>query len=417
MKVLIVNTSDIKGGAARAAYRLHHSLLSKGIESKMLVQEKLSDDFTVITNRQSFLRMMIMKIRPLIDTFPVRFYKNHRKLLFSPAWLGFNNVINQINELQPDIVHLHWINGGMIKIEHLTKIKAPIVWSLHDNWAFTGGCHIMWDCDKYKNSCGSCPHLGSHKENDLSRKIFNRKKKVFVKMPEIVVIGLSKWLGYCAKESSLFKKHTIVNLSNPIDTNIYKPFNKAQARELWNLPLDKKLVLFGAMSATSDVNKGFKELSGSLELLNEDENIELVIFGSSEPIEKISLKFKTHYLGHLSDDVSLVTLYSAADVMIVPSLQEAFGQTASEAMACGTPVVAFAHSGLLDIVEHKKTGYLARPYEIQDLANGIKWILNTTDYNMLSIYGREKIVREFNSSIVGDKYIEMYHKVLNIDGY
>ncbi|MGN7808442.1 glycosyltransferase family 4 protein [Flavobacterium johnsoniae] len=412
MKVLIVNTSDIKGGAARAAYRLHRSLLSKGIESKMLVQEKASDDFTVITNPQSFVRMMIMKIRPLLDTFPVRFYKNHRKLLFSPAWLGFNNVVNQINELQPDIVHLHWINGGMIKIEDLTKIQAPIVWSLHDNWAFTGGCHIMWDCDKYKKCCGSCPHLNSHKENDLSRKIFSRKKSTFSKIPQMAVIGLSKWLEHCAKESSLFKNHKIINLPNPIDTNVFKPFDKVQARELWNLPLNKKLVLFGAMSATSDVNKGFKELSGALELLEGEENVELVIFGSSEPIEKLSLKFKTHYLGHLSDDVSLVTLYSAADVMIVPSLQEAFGQTASESMACGTPVVAFAHSGLLDIVEHKKTGYLAKPYEIQDLSHGINWILNNTDYNMLSKFGREKIITEFNSPVVADKYIEMYQKIL-----
>jgi glycosyltransferase involved in cell wall biosynthesis len=378
----------------------------------MLVQEKISDDFTVITNRQSFLRMIVVKIRPIIDTFPVRFYKNRTKTLFSPSWFGINSVIDKINELNPDVVHLHWINGGMIKIENLPKINAPIVWTLHDNWAFTGGCHIMWECEKYKSNCGSCPHLGSIKEFDLSRRIFNRKQNTFSKLPNMVIVGLSRWLEDCAKKSSLFLNHKIINIPNPIDTNVFKPFGKKQARELWNLPQSKKLVLFGAMSATSDINKGFKELTESLNLLN-DENMEFVIFGSSEPKEKQPFNIKTHYLGHLNDDVSLVTLYSAVDVMIVPSLQEAFGQTASESMACGTPVVAFGHTGLLDIVEHKKTGYLAKPFDTNDLADGIKWVLNATNYDELSVNARKKVVREFDSSVVSDRYIELYHKVLS----
>lgn len=412
MKIVIVNASDIIGGAARAAYRLHKSLLSKGVDSQMLVQEKISDDFTVITNRQSFLRMIVVKIRPIIDAFPVRFYKNRTKTLFSPSWLGFSSVIDKINELNPDVVHLHWINGGMIKIEDLPKINAPIVWTLHDNWAFTGGCHIMWECEEYKKSCGSCPRLGSQKDNDLSRKTFNRKQNTFSKLPEMVMVGVSKWLENCASESSLFRNHKIVNLPNPIDTNVFKPFGKKQARELWNLPQSKKLVLFGAISATSDINKGFKELTESLNLLN-DENIEFVIFGSSEPKEKLPFKIKTHYLGHLNDDVSLVTLYSAVDVMIVPSLQEAFGQTASESMACGTPVVAFSHTGLLDIIEHQKTGYLANPFQVQDLATGIEWVLNAANYNELSVNARKKVVREFDSLVVSDRYIQLYHKILS----
>jgi glycosyltransferase involved in cell wall biosynthesis len=407
MKIIIVNTTDNFGGASRAAYRLHKSLLLKGVESKMFVQQKLSDDYTVYEYPQSFIQKMIAKIRPVIDNFPVRFYKERTKTLFSPSWLGFNNVVNQINALNPDVVHLHWINGGMIKIEDIIKIKAPIVWTLHDNWAFTGGCHIMWGCEKYKNKCGFCPRLGSNKENDLSKKIFIRKQKTFSKLPDMVIVGLSKWIQNCAKESSLFRNHKIVNLANPIDTTVFKPFDKKQARALWNLPQNKKLVLFGAMSATSDINKGFKELTESLNLLD-DEDIEFVIFGSSEPKEKQPFKMRTHYLGHLNDDVSLVTLYSAADVMIVPSLQEAFGQTATESMACGTPVVGFGHTGLLDIIEHKKTGYLAKPFQSDGLALGIEWVLNTTDYNELSLNARNKIVREFDSSIVADKYLELY---------
>jgi glycosyltransferase involved in cell wall biosynthesis len=270
----------------------------------------------------------------------------------------------------------------------------------------------MWECEKYKKRCGSCPRLASKKEKDLSRYVFNRKIKTYAKLPTMIVVGLSKWISNCAKESSLLKNQQIVNIPNPIDTNVFKPFDKKQTRELWNLPANKKLILFGAMSGTSDINKGFKELMESLDLLN-DHSIEFVIFGSSEPKEKLPFKFKTHYLGHLNDDVSLVTLYSAVDVMIVPSLQETLPQTAAEAMACGTPVVAFAHTGLLDIVQHKKTGYLAKPFQTQDLALGIEWVLNTKNYDELCVNARKKIVTEFDSSMVADSYIELYKKMIS----
>jgi glycosyltransferase involved in cell wall biosynthesis len=299
----------------------------------------------------------------------------------------------------------------MIKLEDLPKIKAHIVWTLHDNWAFTGGCHIMWDCEKYKNNCGGCPRLESNIDFDLSRRIYNRKKNVFSKIPNMVIIGVSIWMENCAKESSLFKNHKIIKLPNPIDTNVFKPFNKQLARELWNLPTDKKLVLFGAISATVDINKGFKQLTESLSFLNETENIELIIFGSGKPMVKQFSNVKTHYLGHLNDEVSLVTLYSAVDVTIVPSLQESFGQTASESMACGTPVVAFGHTGLLDIVNHKETGYLAKPFKSEDLATGIEWVLNSSNFNEISRAARKKIVNDFDSTVLAEKYIELYDSV------
>jgi len=410
MKILIVNTSDINGGAARAAYRLHKALLAQNIDSQMLVQSKSSDDFTVLTET-SKLRKNLNKLRPTLDSIPVRFYKERTKTLFSPSCLPFTDVVGKINELNPDIVHLHWICSGMMLIEDIARIKAPIVWSLHDNWAFTGGCHIMWECEKYKENCGNCPRLGAEKENDLSRKVFNRKQKTFSKIDNLTIVGLSSWLNKCSKKSALLKDKKHINLPNPIDTKTYKPFDKEKARELWSLPKDKKFVLFGANSATSDINKGFKELSEALHKLT-FKDVEFVVFGSSEPKEPQNFGFKTHYLGSLHDDVSLVTLYSAVDVMIVPSLQEAFGQTASEAMACGTPTVAFGHTGLLDIIDHKKNGYLAIPFDTTDLANGIEWVLNNENYDELGENAREKVLREFDSVVVARKYIELYNEVL-----
>lgn len=411
MNVLIVNTQDIEGGAARAAYRLHQGLLAEGLNSQMLVQSKSSDDFTV-RGPSSKIQKALGKIRPTLDALKVRFYKNRTQTLFSASWLPFSLIVDRINEINPDIVHLHWIAGGMIRIEDLAKINAPIVWSLHDMWAFTGGCHYDEKCGAYQEQCGSCPILGSRKENDLSRKVWKRKMHTFSKLKNLNIIGLSKWLTNCAKQSSLFEETPVYNLPNPINTVTFSPFNKQAARALLNLPLEKKLVLFGALGATSDPRKGFKELSEALMGLD-SENTELVVFGSRQPKIPQGFKQKTHYLGRLHDDISLRALYSAADVMVVPSLQEAFGQTASESMACGTPVVAFGATGLLDIVHHQKTGYLAKPFEIEDLANGIDWVINAPNYDELCRNARHKVLKEFDSKVVSKKYIELYEKVLS----
>ncbi|WP_353615522.1 glycosyltransferase family 4 protein [Colwellia sp. PAMC 21821] len=381
------------------------------IDSTMLVQNKMSDDCTVIT-KVSVKDKILNKLRPTLDAIPVKFYKNKEDSLFSPSFLPFSSVIEMINDINPDIVHLHWVCHGMINVEDIARINVPIVWTLHDDWVFTGGCHIKWDCDKYQNNCGSCPRLGSINENDLSRKVFNRKKKAFSKIDQLIIVGVSHWLKDCAKKSALLKDKKIINLPNPLDTGKYKPFDKDKAKELWCLPKNKKLILFGANSATADINKGFIELCEALAKIKSTD-VEFVVFGSSEPKKSQDFGVKTHYLGNVHDDVSLITIYSLADVMVVPSLQEAFGQTASEAMACGTPVVAFGHTGLLDIIDHKVNGYLAQPINTTDLANGIDWVLKSDQYDELCISARNKVVNEFDSKVVAKKYVELYKEILN----
>ena len=411
MKILIVNASDIEGGAARASYRLHEALLKQNIDSKMLVQSKGSDNFTVLASTSKIIKL-IDKLRPTLDNLPVRFYKNKAKTLFSPSWLGFNSIVGRINSINPDIVHLHWVCGGMMSINDIAKINAPIVWSLHDDWVFTGGCHIKWDCDKYKQSCGACPRLGSHNENDLSRKIFLKKKRALSKKKNLVIIGLSKWLVECAKNSSLLKERQVLNLPNPINTDIFKPFNRGRSRELWSLPNDKKLVLFGAMNPINDINKGFNELCTALAKLK-DKTIEVVVFGSSKPLEPPDYGLKTHYLGCLYDDVSLVTLYSAVDVMVVPSLQENLSNAIMESLSCGTPVVGFDTGGNSDLIEHKRTGYLARAFDSGDLARGIEWLIYNDSYSELCKNARNKVLNEFESVSVVKKYIHLYSSLVD----
>ncbi|MFT6218920.1 MAG: glycosyltransferase involved in cell wall biosynthesis [Cycloclasticus pugetii] len=415
MNVLIINSSDIKGGAARATYRLHEALLKLGIESHMLVDTKLSDDYRVI-EQDSNIGKGIALIRRILDRLLVNTYKLRSKTYFSSSLVPFSGLVKRINALNPDIVHLHWVNKAMLSISDIAAIKAPIVWSLHDMWAFTGGCHYDEGCGAFERACGECKVLGSNKANDLSCKVFKKKLATYAEHPNLTVVGLSRWLADCASKSKLFKKRQIVCLPNPIDTSVYSPLDKRTARDLLGLPMDKKLILFGAMNATSDPRKGYGELCEALMQL-EGEGLELVVFGGSKPEIQQGFKLKAHYLGQLHDDVTLRALYSAADVMVVPSKQEAFGQTASESMSCGTPVVAFACTGLLDLVEHLKTGYLAKPYNTVDLAAGIEWVLHTPNYQELSINAREKVLNEFDSSVVAKQYIQLYESVLEKQDY
>tara|TARA_R110002096_G_scaffold152824_20_gene316255 strand:- start:9759 stop:10994 length:1236 start_codon:yes stop_codon:yes gene_type:complete len=410
----MVSSSDIKGGAARATYRLHKALLRVDIDSQMLVDTKLSDDYSVI-GQDSNVGNGISLMRRVLDRLPINFYKHRSPTYFSPNLVPFSGLVKRINAINPDVVHLHWVNKAMLSISDIAAIKAPIVWSLHDMWAFTGGCHYDEECGAYEQSCGTCKVLGSVKSNDLSRKVFKKKLTTYAAHQNLTVVGLSKWLATCASKSTLFKKNKVVCLPNPIDTLIYSPLDKNIARDLLRLPKNKKLVLFGALGATSDPRKGYKELCEALLQLKE-QDIELVVFGSSKPKISEDFKFNTHYLGQLHDDVTLRALYSAADVMVVPSKQEAFGQTASESMACGTPVVAFACTGLLDIVEHLKTGYLTKPYDTTDLATGIDWVLNAPNYDELSTNARNKVLNEFDSQVVAKQYIELYESVLEKAG-
>jgi len=412
MKILIVNLTDIKGGAARAAYRLHNALLGEGIESEMLVEYKYSDDFRVEAIHQGKLSHAWSVVRSGFDALPLKFYRERSKTEFSVSRTPCSGLVERINSINPDIVHLHLAVGAMLKIEDIVKIKAPIVWSLHDMWLFTGGCHYTEECEEYKYNCGKCPILGSNKEQDLSKKIFQKKEKAFAQIENMTIVGLSTWLHKCAKDAPLLQSKRHINLPNPIDTQQFKAVNQEEARNLWSLPQNKKLILFGAMGATSDPRKGFSYLEEALKYL-EIENIELVIFGGSEPKEPVDLGFPLHYMGLLQDEVSLISLYSAVDVMVVPSIQENLSNAIMESLACATPVVAFDIGGNGDMIEHQTNGYLAKPYLADDLGKGIEWVLSHNTSEVLSKSARKKVVNSFDNCVVSPQYIKLYEEVLD----
>lgn len=408
MKVLQVNNSDIAGGAARAAYRLHIGLRKFGIDSSMLTNFKYSDDSSVIAPLTPLEKLKSQ----LSYSLEYRHLFLKPKSLFSSALHSFTNTVEKINKLNPDIVHLHWVNGGMLRIEDINKIKAPIVWSMHDNWLFTGGCHVMYDCKGYLKKCGNCRVLGSSSENDRSSKTLSRKIKVFANNQQILPIALSGWMLERAQESFLLSGRKIANIPNPINVDVYNPFDKSMARKLWNLPQQKKLVLFGAMSATSDENKGYKYLIAAVKQLKETSDIEFIVFGSSKPECDELNDFKTHYVGKLSDDVALKSLYSACDVMVVPSKQENLSNAIMESLACGTPVVAFNVGGNGDLIDHLLNGYLAQPFNTKDLAQGIEWMLNHLNYDEVSRNAVIKVKERFSEEVIIPMYIKLYNDIL-----
>lgn len=410
MRVLTVNTCDIRGGAARAAFRLHQALLAAGVESRMLVQSKSGGDDHVLSP-ETTLGQAWAKLRPKLDSLPTRFYPHRSQTPFSPAWVPFSMVVDRINALSPDIVHLHWVAEGMLSAADLGRIRPPVVWSLHDMWPFTGGCHYDEGCGGFRQECGTCRVLGSAKGKDLSRNVWSRKSSALAKKQDMVVVGLSNWLAGCAKDSSLLGSRDIRVLPNPIDTELFRPVDPYQARQRLGLPPDVPLILFGAVNATADPRKGFPQLGEALSQLHE-EGIELAVVGG-DPGAVAPFGLKVHHLGTLTDDVSLTLAYSAADVVVVPSLQENLSNVIMESMACGTPVAAFNIGGNGDLIDHRTSGYLAEFPDTADLAAGIDWLIRNNKEGALSRNAVKKIETRFDKRVVAPQYIALYRELLN----
>lgn len=410
MRILLVNTYEKKGGAARATGRLFKGLLEQGENVKLLVQNRDSHDESVVTPGGK-LTKQFQFLRPYID-FAIPLLQVRDRILFSTSLIP-DQVQRAIDQINPEIVHLNWIAGGMIKLESLSQIHQPLVWTFHDLWAFTGGCHYPAEnCVRYNEGCGFCPLLHSHSGHDLSRKVFLRKKKVYEKIKNLSIITPSHWLADLVKGSLLLGERHIEVIPNGLDTSVFRPFDKCVSRKRFNLPKDKKLILFGGIRSVQNELKGFDLLLKAINHLP-DKDYELIIFGSSHSKNVNSFPIRTRFMGYIGSEETLAELYSAADVVVVPSHQEVFGQTASEGLSCGIPVVAFAIGGLPDIVDHQKNGYLAKPFNPEDLAAGITWVLKDPErYQLLSSEALKKAKEKFDIRILSQKTSSFYQKII-----
>ena len=416
MKVLKLNYSDINGGAARAAYRIHHAIRDSGIDSKMLVNVAASGDWTVQGPTSKWAKTL-GRIRPQLVTPLRQLLDTNNPIIHSPAVLP-SRWPELINSSKADVAHLHWVQCEMLSIADIARIRKPIVLTLHDMWAFCGAEHYTTD-HRWRDGYRRHNRPVHEKGFDLNRWTWQRKLKLWRRPLQIVCP--SNWLAKCASSSALMADWPIAVVPNPIDTERWKPIDQRLARQLLDLPQDCPLLLFGAMGGVNDSRKGGDLLLAALARLSHEpslQSLELVVFGQFAPQSPPQLGFPVHYTGHLHDDLSLRALYSAADVMVIPSRQDNLPNTGLEAHACGTPVVAFNTGGLPDIVEDRVTGALAEPFEPSSLAVAIRWLLEDGQRRVeLGVAARAKAKYLWNPVRVAGLYLEIYKNAVQCDLY
>ena len=418
MRVLIVNTSERTGGAAVAANRLMKALINHGVKAKMLVRDKETDSLTVVGLPKSPRLHWQFLWERLVIFVRCRFSRKH---LFEIDLANTGSDITGLPEFQEaDVIHLHWINQGMLSLGSIRKILQsgkPVVWTMHDIWPATAVCHLTLGCNCFTTACKSCRLLPAG--SSLAQTVW-RKKQRLLEEGNISFVACSHWLEKEARSSALLQGQKVSCIPNPIDTHIYKNGNKEEARQRLGLPLDRKLILFASQRVTNE-NKGMAYLIDACHQLGNLTNCqtlcEVVVLGghAEEVVEQMPMK--THPLGYVNEEQRIVDVYNAADVFVLPSLSENLPNTIMEAMACGVPCVAFKVGGIPEEIDHLKNGYVAAYRDAADLAKGIAWVLQEADYEALSQNAVHKVAQSYSQQSVALKYLDVYHQAMALKPY
>lgn len=413
MRILLVNTSEQTGGAAVATRRLLFALNNNGEKAKMLVRDKQTDNISVVEmphRRLNMLHFLWERMRVFLS---LRFSMNH---LWDVDIANSGVDITSLPEFrEADVVHLAWVNQGMLSlssIEKILKSGKPVVWTMHDLWPATSICHYARGCEQFHEGCHNCRLLpGGGSANDLSSHVWKRKSALY-NGSGIHFVTCSRWLEKQARKSGLLDGMSLTSIPNPIDTHIFYPYDKKNMRKELGLPLDKKVILFVAQKVT-DERKGASYLVDAInKMVRNDsqlrDNAVVALLGghSEELAEQISIP--SYPLGYISGETNLAKVYSAADVFVLPSLEDNLPNTLMEALACGVPCVGFAVGGIPEMIDHKINGYVARMGDVDDLTNGLGWVLSHAEAESLSHAALAKVGRCYSQQSVANKYIEVY---------
>jgi glycosyltransferase involved in cell wall biosynthesis len=402
MKVVHLITVDM-GGAYTAALRISNSMQQFGITAKILVKSKRQMNSPVEQGVNGLLPTLLSKIGNGLNRLLSSKYKHVQSDFF-----GTNIARNQHIE-EADIIFIHWVTSFLSykNIERLAKTKKPVIWVMHDMWLFTGGCHIDQYCGKYSEGCRNCPLLFINGKYDVSYFNYVRKQRM-VEVLAPFIIGPSSWIISCASKSAITKNREIIRIPNPIDTIIYqKASDKQLLREKYNLFSEKKIILFSAIAATKDKNKGFQHFNMALNRLSF--KYTAIVVGNDDIINEEERK-NIIYLGRINNEQKMAEIYNISDVYVAPSEQENYSNSVLEALSCGVPVVAFAIGGMPEIIQHKETGYIAKYRDIDDLATGIEYCIKHN--NKL---GEKAVIhrnQENSMSVIGRKYADLCNDIL-----
>jgi glycosyltransferase involved in cell wall biosynthesis len=420
LKVIHLNTYEGNGGAGRACLRLSDALNASGADSHVMVYYQFKES----TKAVAFSKTPFQKARAVFNILSERYMSKGLvkalKTPFSIQWFG-RSIASHPALKDADLIHLHWINHGFLRpkdLAALEELDKPIVWTFHDSNAFTGGCHVRYSCENFHNQCGFCPLLKISGKNDISHRNWLSKKKGYQNLG-FHIVAPSKWMAKSIKFSSLMGAREVAVIPNTIETAIFKPYVKVEAKKLLNIKPEKFVLMSGFMPSKNDKHKGTSYLIDALnDLANRPgiikENIELLIFGNKENAEMPEFPFKTTFLGTISNDTHLAKCYSAADAFITPSLEDNLPNTVMESLACATPVVAFKTGGIPDMVEHLVNGYLADYESAEDLATGMEWLYHEDSAAEIQKQARLTILTHFSEEVIAEKHILLYQSLINL---
>lgn len=394
MNILLINTYK-HGGAGIACRRLQEALTSQGHEVSLLTQEDIGGKWPFYAERLSFLP-----------------FEKDKSVRFSFSLANFGTDISQHPLVQKaDVINLHWVNQGFLSLKNIRQLAAtgkPLFWTLHDMWAFTGGCHYSRGCRNFEQECGNCNYLHCPSARDLSHRIWQRKKKLF---PEnLKIITCSEWLAGEARRSGLFRNSTVQAIPNPINTDVFKPLEdsaRQQVRAEMGIAPGVHLLLFVAMKV-SEERKGFRFLLEALDWLKANTHLplEILVLGKAEPEALAAIPYPVHPLGLVSDTALLTQYYGLADVFAIPSLEDNLPNTVMESLACGTPVVGFETGGIPEMVEHHNNGVIVPQGNGKELGQAIHYLLSDpqrmADFRMAA---RNKVLESYAFKAVEARYI------------
>lgn len=419
LKIVHLNTYDGNGGAGKASIRLHQALIAQGVDSKIIVNYKFGNDRAIQTYSNTWLKKAITAASIVAERLLARRLLKPVKIPFSFTWFG-RSVIHHPDLQAADVIHLHWINHSFLNPNHLSelgKLNKPIVWTFHDSNAFTGGCHVRFDCDHFIRQCGDCPVLKNPAPDDWSNRIWQLKQQAYQHI-NFSIIAPSGWMRDSVRASSLMKDKPVRVIPNTLDTEVFSPVNRINSRQKLGLDSGKFILLTGFMPSRKDAHKGTRYLLESLELLSKrsgilPDDIELVIFGNRDSREVPVFPFKTTLLGTINKETELASIFAAADAFLIPSLDDNLPYTVMESLSSGTPVIAFSTGGIPDMVHHKENGYLATYRSSESFADGMAWIINYPERNQLRENARQSVLDNFSEWRIAQQHIHLYQSLLS----
>lgn len=357
-----------------------------------------------------------------LSRLPQRFlYKNRDNgLFFDPSCFGYD-ANARIRSFDPDIIHLHWVAASCLSLRLLGKLKTPVVWTLHDVWPLTAGCHANLDCDEWVRGCQNCPQVGRPRMAGVERllpsltsSIFKARQRWYRSIADLYPIAPSRWLGDMARKSPLLAGRNISVIPNCIDTQIFSPSDTHKARRALHIPDGSRVIAFGATDISIPY-KGVDLLYKALHILKAfcTGQIHLLVFGASSLDESIKNLFPSTQLGILKERHHVARAMQCADLFVCPSRQDNFPNVLLESLACGVPAVGFRIGGIPELIRHKISGYVAEPFDCEELAYGVRWILQSQErYTKLASACRSIAESEYSMPIISKQYSQLYSAVI-----